>query len=986
MVGRDLERGRLGQLLERTLAGQGGLVMVSGESGVGKTRLAEELAAEAARVRALALTGHCYEMEEAPYVPFAEILYSALRGPTEEQFREALVRYGPDVAKLMPEMRRVFPDIPPPLQLPPEQERRYLFDSLCELLEQASRTQPLLLILEDLHWSDSSTLTLLQHLARRLRVMQVLVLGTFRDPEPDKSGAFESALAELFRHRLAERVVLKRLPEGEVKALLEALGGPDVPDPVVRAIYDETEGNAFFVEEAFKHLAEEGKLFDAIGNWLPGIELSEGDVPDNVRLVVGRRFQRLSDLCREILTHAAVIGREFEARLLEVVAGRDREAVLQVIEEAERAHVLRAVRDRERRFAFAHELIRQTVLSEVSTIRRQRLHLQVATAIERLYLPAGRDAQSLEEHASSLAYHFIQAGPGGDVDKAIDYAGRAAKQAASQLAFEEAAQFYQKALEALESKAAVDETPRCQLLLSLGEAKNWAGDWQGGKHAFLKAADLARHSQAPEQLARAALGVAGTAHGAAINQPAVDLLEEALDTLGAADNALRARVLARLAVELYYIDPEGRRAALSREAIEMARRLENPATLAYVLGAASWGLWRPDNVEERLALAREMIPLAEEVGDRETALRGRSLVLSSLLELRDIHGFEIEIEAVDRLAHESRQPIWIWSTLTLRAAQALFKGRFEEGERLAQQALAAGQEGRAPNAFSIFCLQMFWLRTEQARVEEAEPLIKRFADRALGVALWQAALACLYWEAGRTAEARSEFEALAKEDFTLIPQDAFWLMVIALLSEACSYIRDTTRAAALYSLLLPYAEHNIVFAAGPAVWGSAARYLGLLAVTMCRWQEAEKHFAGALEMNTRMGAKPWVAWTQYDYGKMLLNRRQPGDRKKAHGLLNEALDTAQALGMKRLNFRVTALLGSGRHRTSIYPDGLTQREVEVLRLIAAGRSSREISAELVLSVRTVERHITNIYAKINARSRAQATAYALARGLWTPVA
>jgi len=293
-VGRDAERAELRRFLEQAAGGHGSLAMIGGEPGVGKTRLAEELMAEARQRGMTALIGHCYEMEGAPpYMPIVEALEAAARTATPEGFRAALGDAAGEVARIMPELRRLFPDIPAPLELPPEQERRYLFNSVREFIERAGRARPLLLVLDDLHWADDSTMLLVQHIAQQLHEMPVLIVGTYRDVELDVARPLARALDELHRQRLVHRIALKRLAEEGVSAMLRALSGQEPPAPLVQVIYSETEGNPFFVEEVFQHLAEEGKLFDKQGRWRSDLQVSELDVPEGVRLVIGRRLERV---------------------------------------------------------------------------------------------------------------------------------------------------------------------------------------------------------------------------------------------------------------------------------------------------------------------------------------------------------------------------------------------------------------------------------------------------------------------------------------------------------------------------------------------------------------------------------------------------------------------------------------------------------------------------------------------------------------------
>ena len=463
-VGRETERSALSRMLERALGGDGGVVMIEGALGVGKTRIAAEFAAEASARGFVTLVGSCYDRENSlPFNPFVEILESAMAQSTsQEAFRTALGNDAGEMARLMPQLRRLFPDIPPPLELSPEQSRRILFNAVVELLGRTAANGPMLLLFEDLHWADEGTLSLLNHIARSISKLPVLMLGTFRDNEIDSSGPLAQTLDELLRIHMLERINLRGLPQSGVVEMIRALSGKEPPQAVVNLIFSGTDGNPFFIEELFRHLVERGKLIGANGEFRTDVNLAEIDVPQSLRLVIGRRFARLSDEARKILGPAAVIGRSFTFELLEASTNLDADSLLDCVEEVEKAGLIYSTLGYpEASFQFSHELIRNVVLGDLSAPRRQRLHLNVVSGIERVHVNA------LEDHAGDLAHHLWQAGRAADPDKTVQFLALAAQQALKQSAYEGALRYFQNALELLKVLPYSQERARRELDIQL---------------------------------------------------------------------------------------------------------------------------------------------------------------------------------------------------------------------------------------------------------------------------------------------------------------------------------------------------------------------------------------------------------------------------------------------------------------------------------------------------------------------------------------
>ena len=648
-VGREYELGVLRAALTSASGGRGRVVLLVGEPGIGKSRTAEELGSTTRAAGAEVLVGRCYEGEGAPaFWPWLQVLEAYVAGRDATTLAAELGTAAADVAVVCPAVRARLPELPPAPGGDPAHARFRFFDGVTRALGRAAAARPVVLVLDDLHGADRPSLLLLQFLARALPAARMLVVGALRDVALAAEHPLAEALGELVREGGSEWLRLRGLDEAAVAALIETMAGLPPPAGLAAAVHARTDGNPLFVTEVVRALVAAGPLHP-----VPPDEVWRLPVPDTVRATIARRLGQRSAGCREVLTLAALFGREFQVDALTRASGRDAREVLGAVDEAEAARLVTARPAVRGRYRFVHALVNETLVDALGPGRRSALHREAAAAL-------AADPRA-EELAAEIAHHYHAAGPAGDPAAAVAWAARAGKRALERLAYEEAARLYRLALDAL--GWGVPDVPReAELLLGLGDACKRAGDVVAAKASFLRAAELGRRLGAPELLTRAALGFAPTVTYA--EQPAPDaavtsLLEEAIAAWGEQDSGLHACALARLAQALFFGDPV-RRSDLIERAVAMARRLDDAAALRQVL-ASRLALHEQGYAgHQGLALATELATLAEAAADGEALALARVWRCAAFVERGDVVTADAELTALARLAETLRQPVWAW--------------------------------------------------------------------------------------------------------------------------------------------------------------------------------------------------------------------------------------------------------------------------------------------------------------------------------------
>jgi tetratricopeptide (TPR) repeat protein len=907
-VGRTRELAELCGALDEGGERQSQLFLISGEPGIGKTRLVDELSARA-RARGLrVLWGRCWEGEGAPaFWPWIQVIRTALTSVRPEQ-RDAVLESATapamahDIAQIVPELRpalatsRTAAGSPPD----PEQARFRLFDSVTHLLENLARSGAILIVLDDLHDADEASLMLLRFVVSQLRNASIVLVAIYREAEVRRSRALGKLIGELSRE--ARLLPLAGLSETEVAALVEDSIGQAPGDQLVSRLHAATGGNPLFVDGIVRMLAADGN---------PGYEMASDRpfrIPQGVREAIRNRLAALSPQVNSLLAVAAAIGNEFEVVLCRLVARVSAGQVHRRLEEAASAGIVTPLGYG--RFRFSHALIRGVLYDDIDTNRRLRLHRRIGEAMEEIH------HEDLKPRLAELAYHFREAGI---LDKAIDYLIRAGQAAECVFAHEEAARLYASAIDLIRLHAPADRARELEVLMAVASTSSYAGMFPASQEAFSQAVEISRGLQDWKSLARAVIGLVGQPQDALVRRTdprVVALVEESL-AMHREEDALRSMLLSRLAVEvhLHAEDPE-RAESLFRQAIALARRTGDRNAYFNALNSrAYFRILGPD--DEDLI---ELVAISNNATDPDAFWLGFAWEFRRHLMNGDAEELDAAIQRYGRVAEKSRLPGARSVLAAARSIRVLMDGNLEDGERYWEDARRILEPWERFD-FSQLYPGMLPFRREQDRLSDIADLARRGVDMFPSWSFIRASLAQVLLDSGNEAESRIEFERLAINGFRDVPHDTNWLPTMTLLADVCASMRDAQRARVLYELLLPHARQNSHFLI-MTCYGPVSHYLGLLATTMTRYEEAEIHFQQALQFSLKMKARLLAAYTKRDYASMLLARAAPGDRASALVLVSETSRTAADLGLRRLTRQLKALRDSGAANSDRHPPPL----------------------------------------------------------------
>lgn len=956
-VGRKSELESFARTLELALSGRRQVLLVSGEPGIGKSACAARCAAAAEERGALVLWGRCYEEPGAPpYWPWVQIIRAFVADSSPSEVELSMGAGVHEIASLVPELSSATALAGAGLSAAGDSRFR-VFDAVCNFLAKASQQVPLVLILDNLHWADAPSLSLLEFASQELERSRVLLLGTYRDNEVSRKSPLLHSLGGLGKDMGVARLRLTGLDRDAIAELAASMLPRGLPASAVDAIHHQTDGNPLFVIELVKFLIEESRDV--------GMEPIAVRIPDGVREAIGRRLSRLPDSTNALLTTASVIGRSFTVAELGAVLASSLVVLLEQLQGAVESGLIETNDSSRTAYRFTHALIRETLYDEIPLLERLRLHGRVAKTLVAL---AGK---SIEPVLSRIAHHFYEAAVIGHVDEAVDYAARAAEHGLKMHAYEDTLAHCDRVVEVLKIDAVAAADDRAARAHHLkGRVNLRLGRLEDAVTSLLHAVDAAKNTGNLGLLVDAT-GQLMLTTSFAPQGHLVPLLEKTLAALPEHEHACRARALAGLAFALRSSGDDARVDSLVDQTIaEVERRpeLRAPDVMVQLVILALRG--RPETLGRRLEIGARFADLDAQTSDDDALLDLSCWHLLHLLEagrVDDCASLASRQQALGRHYVLKRH-----FSETTSVTLALLRGEWIDIESRIEALLEQGSRMRSKDAESVYGAQMFALKRDRGALEELRPLVQSLVG-ARREALWTPGLIALCADLGLAAEAHELLAAYAGEAFERLPRDDMFVACLVYCSEACYALGDAGRAAAAYVLLLPYADQTANHPRA-VCFGSARYFLGLLAAAAGDLAAAELHLTLAVERNRAMRALPWLARSLYRYGEFLLTH-ESGRTSEARSRLLEGQGLAQTLGMAGLARELERLLCAGVTATR-FPDGLTAREVDVLRLLAIGRSNKDIAKVLGISLNTVATHVRSILSKTACVNRTEAAAYA----------
>jgi len=898
-VGRERALNKLDEAWATARDGTPGVVLVSGEPGIGKTAVAARLGAQVRADGAVVLYGQCDEQIVASFQPFSEALGQLVAGSRADMLAAHAARCEGALLPLVPELRQRVRNLDLPAVTDSETNELRLFESVVDLLGRAAEESPVLLVVDDLQWANAPTLRLVAYLARHLLAggPRVLVLALFRDTPVAPGADLRSFLADLRADPEVTRVELEGLDTEEMRLLTKEMVGPGPHQSITEladALRADTDGNPFLACEVLRHLIETGALREIDGRFVSEIQRDELGAIDSIRGVMTQRLERLSPAARQMLTVASVIGDEFDFRVLEHVASAesDRSELARALDDAVAARLLVELPDTVGRYRFAHALIRLATADELSSLRRAQLDGEIADAMVTAY--EGR----LDPHLRDIAFHYCRGVPVIDPTPAGRFGVLAARHANDQLVFSDAVDVTAQALAALEAGGHGESETRVELLAERAYGLRQSGDWDAGAAAQLEGVTAARALGSSAALARL-LG-----RGQSTTTPVMDADDPSL--LGTIDDALAsadegddwtiAALLAWLAMHRAANGLGAVSAPMAARAIEHAQRTDDINLYATALHAQFLTLLGTPAVTKLLDTARILRDL--EGATPDTKMHGDRFVALAKLIMGDREGFARSYTSMEAFVSETPSKYWRTLIDMWQPMLALVDGRLDDAEPLIDRVLENASAD--PNQLLAWLSQVMAVRREQDRLGELTPVFDATASEHPSIVGIKCVQMLCRLAAGDRDAANTLMDGLARDGYAAIPRDWLFPWGAAQLSVACWELARIDDATSLYDIFLPHAGTMVVCATATYVEGAADRFLGILAGTGGRLELAVQHLDAALALEARAGSAPLVAHSQHWLARMLRLRGAPGDEGRAETLVNQSLATARQLGMRML--------------------------------------------------------------------------------------
>jgi class 3 adenylate cyclase/tetratricopeptide (TPR) repeat protein len=884
--GRTEERAVIDQALAGVEAdGWRQVVVVGGDPGIGKTRLIDEAARSAHGRGAMVLLGRCSEGVTVPFGPFLEALGHLARHVSPEVLRTHANRHGGRLARLVPDLAERLPGEWDGPVADIEAERHLMFVAAADLLADTSRGRTVVLVLDDLQWSDSVSIQCLRYLIQVGDPGALLVLATCRDREIEADGPVAHLMSDLWGEEGTSRVALGGLETPEVRELVEALAGEPLGDrgeTLVAALIAETGGNPFIVRQLLLHMWDTGAISRDSERWTINCDPADLVLPDSVQNLITSRVRRLDEMGGRALSAAAVIGNDFDLPLVAAVLESDKDQILDALEAARLSGLLRrGLQPGD--FSFTHAIVCHALRDRLGPARTQRLHARTATVL----------AERPNSSPSTVAHHFVAADRECDLASTALWTGRAGRAAMGALAPVEAVYWFNTALTLFRSDPDADPDAITELMIDLGQAQRFAGDPQH-RRTFLEAANRARSTGRDDLLIRAALSDyrGYESNTGAVSRRRVSILEAALE-VAPRDSGDRARLLANLAAELAFDRDQARTLGYADEALQLARAGDDRSVLLHVMLARFPVVFGPDQAHHCLDETAELIALAQELDNLGATVLAAAFRFSVCLALADLRGVDEALDLARTGIERLPLPPLQYLVVLRENIRALLDGDLEASERFATQAFEIGRSCGVPEAATHYFGQVTRIRTAQNRLAEILPGFEPLARHPNGHPALRTSLAMVYCRLGRLDDARPLFDADAAKDFATLPWDRYLLHNMAAYAEVCATLEEAKPAALLYERLVPYCDQ---FAVGDATFlAPVAYYCARLAAVVGNLDRALVHFAEADRINRALGVHTWTVTNGSEWAAALLRRGGPGDREEARRLLDRVLPEASAM-------------------------------------------------------------------------------------------